>query len=97
MQEWAKKFYTSKTWQKTRKAYKKSVGGLCERCRAKGIVKPGVIVHHKKWLTRERIKNPEYTLSWDNLELVCRDCHAEIHKDVRRYTFDENGKVIIDK
>lgn len=95
MQEWSKKFYSSKTWQKTRKAYKQSVGGLCERCLAKGLIKPGVIVHHKKWLSPERIKDPEYSLNWNNLELVCRECHEAIHKNMLRYEFDEDGKVIL--
>jgi len=77
----------------TRKAYKKSVGGLCERCREKGIVKPGVIVHHKIWLTPNNITDAGKTLNWENLQLVCRDCHAEIHKDPKRYTVDEYGRV----
>ena len=94
MQDWAKKFYTSQAWKLTRKAYKKSVGGLCERCREQGIVKPGVIVHHKVWLTPYNIADPHRTLDWDNLQLVCRDCHAEIHKDPKRYDIDEYGRVI---
>lgn len=95
MQEWSKKFYSSKTWQRTRKAYKQSVGGLCERCLAKGIIKAGVIVHHKKWLTPERIHDPEYTLNWNNLELVCRECHEDIHRNMLRYEFDEDGRVVL--
>lgn len=94
MKEWAEPFYHGMAWRRTRKAYKQSVGGLCEVCKAKGLIRPGVIVHHKTWLTRENIKNPDITLNWDNLQLVCRDCHAEIHKDPKRYTIDEMGRVI---
>lgn len=99
MREFARKLYSSKRWQKTRAAYKKSVGGLCERCWKNGVIKAGEIVHHKIPLTPENINDPNIALSFDNLELVCRDCHAEIHEEVyerkrgRRYTIDEFGRV----
>ena len=34
-------------------------------------------------------------LNWGNLQLVCRDCHAELHsgRGDRRYTIDEFGRV----
>ena len=100
--EFARGLYNSKAWQKTRDAYKRSVGGLCEICYASGIVKAGEIVHHKKPLTPENINDPTVTLSFDNLQLVCRECHAMIHDDQynflrvrkRRYRIDENGTVI---
>ena len=87
-------FYGSSVWQETRKAYSKSVGGLCERCLSKGIYKAGVIVHHKKHITPMNITDPNITLSWDNLTLLCRDCHADVHKGrERRYEIDELGRV----
>lgn len=95
MKEYATKFYSSKAWQKTRDAYKKSVGGLCEICWSKGLAKPGEIVHHKKHITPENINDPEITLSFQNLELVCRDCHAKIHdRKKRRYKLDDMGRVV---
>ena len=94
MKEFAKDLYSSKAWQHTRDAYKRSVGGLCEVCWEKGIIKPGEIVHHKIHLTPENIKDPEIALSFDNLQLVCRDCHAQIHdRRKRRYKVDEMGRV----
>lgn len=95
MQEWAKSFYKSKAWQKTRAAYSNSVAGLCERCLAKGIIKPGEIVHHKIKLTPQNINNPAVSLSWKNLELLCRDCHGKAHSEGKRYTVDETGRVSI--
>ena len=80
MKEYAKKFYSSKAWKNCREAYKASRGGLCERCLAKGLYNPGVIVHHKIYLTPENIGNPNITLQWENLELVCRQCHDEEHE-----------------
>lgn len=95
MRDFAKAFYTSGAWAECREAYKKSVGGLCERCLSQGVYKAGEIVHHKTHLTPININNSEITLGWNNLELVCRDCHAVIHGRKRRYTVDELGNVII--
>ena len=75
----ARKFYDSMAWRNTREAYAVSVHHLCERCLSKGILKPGEIVHHKIELTPENIDDPRISLSFDNLEMVCRDCHAELH------------------
>lgn len=95
MREFAEKFYKSKTWQRCRMAYAKSRGGLCERCYAEGRITPGEIVHHKIYLTPETIRDPGVSLNWDNLELLCRDCHGDEHKRIkRRYTIDEQGHVI---
>lgn len=94
MRDFAKVLYNSKAWQRTRAAYTASVGGLCERCRAKGLIVPGEIVHHKIHLTPENIHNEQITLSFDNLELLCREHHAEEHRRKnKRYRVDKNGKV----
>ena len=94
MKEYAESFYSSKAWQACRKAYRLSVGGLCERCRAKGLIVPGEIVHHKVHLTPDNIQDTSVTLNWDNLELLCRDCHALVHKPQKRYKVDKQGRVI---
>ena len=97
MREFATSFYKSKQWKKCRKLYAASVGGLCEICWENGVVVPGEIVHHKIHLTPDNIDNPGITLNWDNLQLVCRDCHAKIHRgeQERRYIIDEIGRVIV--
>lgn len=95
MKEFAKNFYKSKAWQHTRSAYAASVGGLCEACLRRGLYKAGEIVHHKKELTPDNITDPMVALSWDNLELLCRDCHAEAHGRLKRYKVDEFGRVKI--
>lgn len=100
--EFAKRFYKSKSWKATRQAYFESRHGLCERCYRRGIVKRGEIVHHKMHLTPENIDKPDVTLSFANLELLCRDCHAEEHPEIygsrttrpQRVAFDEEGNVI---
>lgn len=96
MKEFAQEFYNSKAWKDCRKAYRKKVGGLCERCLRDGIAEAGVIVHHKIELTPENIGRPDISLNHDNLELLCRKHHAEAHgARQRRYRLDELGRVII--
>ena len=99
--DFSRAFYNTEAWVNTREAYKKSVGGLCELCWANGIAKAGELVHHKTELTPENITNTDITLGWDNLQCVCRECHAKIHglhfpvrKNGKRYKIDENGNVI---
>ena len=94
----ARKFYSSKAWQDCRNEYAKRQHYLCENCMRKGIYKPGEIVHHMIELDPVNIENPEIALSFDNLILLCRDCHAEEHKahnKGRRYMFGDDGKIIL--
>ena len=96
--EFAKSFYKTPQWKKTRDLYAKSVGNICEICWANGQIKAGEIVHHKIHLDETNINNPGVTLAWSNLQLVCRDCHAMLHKkeeDSRRYRVEPDGTVII--
>lgn len=93
MKPFAEQFYKSKAWQDCRAAYLESVGGLCECCLAQGRYTPAEIVHHKIELTPENINAPKVTLNWDNLEAVCRECHAMRHgARQRRYKLDELGR-----
>ena len=94
MKDFARSFYLSKAWKETRAAYAKSKRNLCEPCLEQGLYKPCEIVHHKIILTPENITDPSVTLDWDNLQCVCRDCHAKIHdRRQRRYKIDELGRV----
>ena len=92
--DWAIKFYNSAAWIKCREAYKQSVFGLCERCG-----QPGDEVHHKVYLTPNNINDPAIALSWDNLELLCHECHTREHQNKHSATredvmFDEQGNLI---
>lgn len=90
------KFYHSKTWEKCRNAYAQSVGGLCEDCLAKGIITAGVIVHHKIPLTPERMTDESIMYGFDNLRLLCLECHNKTHSKKRyRFTVDAQGRVTI--
>jgi 5-methylcytosine-specific restriction endonuclease McrA len=92
--EYAKKFYHSKEWQRTRHSYIISRGGLCERCGA-----GAKLVHHKTHITPANISQPSVTLNHANLELLCQDCHNLEHNSkhittARGLTFNNNGELI---
>lgn len=92
MKEWAKAFYLGKAWKQCKRTYMKSQNYLCERCG-----EPAKICHHKVWLTPYNIDDANITLSWDNLEALCQDCHnKEHHKDEPklRYRYDEEGNIV---
>lgn len=93
MKPWAEQFYKSKAWTDCRDAYFISQHGICQRCHG-----AGKIVHHKIALTPENINDPNITLNWENLELLCQDCHNKEHSctDVTAegLAFDENGDLI---
>ena len=101
--EYANALYNSKKWQNCRNAYKKYRKGLCELCLEQGIIKPGEIVHHKRHVTAKSVDDPNTTLQWDNLQLLCREHHALVHepdrkkkkRDQFRYDIDDYGHVII--
>lgn len=93
MKEYAASFYKSQAWQDCRNAYAKSKHHLCERCMSMGVFTPGDIVHHKIFITPQNITDPGVTLEWGNLQLLCRDCHAAVHKPQKRFTVDELGRV----
>lgn len=86
-------FYKTGAWVNCRRDYLKSVGGLCERCKAKGMIVPAEIVHHKIHLNAENLSDPNVSLSFDNLQAVCRNCHAELHGREKRFKVSEDGRV----
>ena len=91
-----KAFYKSKAWQKCRAEYISKVGGLCERCLKRGIVKPGYIVHHKEYINLDNLDDPAVLLNHENLEYLCFDCHQREHfARKRRYEVAVDGSVIV--
>jgi hypothetical protein len=92
MKPWAEWFYNSTAWKKCRKAYAQSVHYQCEDC---GGV--GEIVHHKTALTRRNIHDQNITLSFSNLRMVCRKCHAMYDANavtMSGVTFDSEGNLV---
>lgn len=93
MREFAKAFYLSPEWRRVRAYVFTRDTGLCVRC---GGV--GEIVHHKQHLTPENISDPAIALGEDNLELLCRDCHALAHaaspSTADGLMFDKDGNLV---
>ena len=89
-------FYSSWQWRKCKASYLEHVGGLCERCRQRGLIVPADDVHHKIRITAANINRPEITLNWANLEALCEDCHKKEHRKQRRWKVDADGNVILE-
>ena len=92
-------FYTSRKWRTCRTSFAKAKGNLCEECLKRGIIEPGskdqpLETHHKIPLTAENIRDPEITMNWDNLELLCKRCHDKKQtRRQKRWRCDEFGRV----
>ncbi len=90
-------FYKSKQWKKVRDAYFNNQRGVCERCHK---TNKKMIVHHKIELNEFNVLDPNVSLNFDNLELLCIDCHNKehfsTHKSHHSVNFKPNGEVIID-
>ena len=95
--EFAQAFYKSRAWEMTRKAYAASVGWLCEDCAKEGRLVTGKVVHHINPITPDNINDPAVTLGWNNLRLVCQDCHAREHRKRpgMRYEIQPDGRVTV--
>lgn len=90
MREFARDFYQSREWMTVSRAYMTAHNYLCERCG-----RPAKICHHKTYLKPTNISNPEITLSFDNLECLCQDCHNKEHSLKHTITkFSDDGQII---
>ena len=63
-------------------------------CLASGIYRAGEVVHHITELTPDNISNPDISLNFNNLKLLCRDHHGQAHRQGRRYFVNSDGKII---
>ena len=81
-----KKLYNSSKWRKLRDIYMME-HPLCERCLEKGITKVAEDCHHKKSPFMDGLsmcERLELLTDYDNLEALCRDCHNDEHRNIRR-------------
>lgn len=101
--DFSRALYKSKAWEEAREAVMRKHHGLCARCLERGYFVPAVIVHHKEHLNPDNVNDMNIALSHDNLEPLCRKCHAEEHPEIyskkkaeepKRYDFDAYGNLI---
>lgn len=99
--EFSRHIYESRRWRKCAKAYAESKLYVCEKCHNAIPHKDGrpqrFIVHHIRPLTPDNIGDDATVYGWDNLMLLCQECHNAIHArgedGGRRVCFDEDGNV----
>jgi 5-methylcytosine-specific restriction enzyme A len=87
-------FYSSIEWKRCREGYKKYRRYICERC---GNTSKKMIVHHKIHLDEDKILCPDVALDWNNLELLCIECHNKEHfkeDKMIRYRVADNGEIL---
>ena len=68
----------------------------------RGIIEAGskdrpLEVHHKIPLTADNVRDPEISLNWDNLELLCKTCHdtERERKGGKRWRVGPDGRVLL--
>lgn len=101
-------FYNTKGWKRNRVAYAISKHCICERC-GRPVYVSGInealpkskrlryIVHHKIHLDENNFTDPSVAYDWNNLELLCIDCHNMEHYEQATKSdvmFDEEGNLI---
>ena len=52
----------------------------------------GYIVHHKNYINTRNINDANITIDFNNLELLCLDCHNKEHFE--KNIFDATGELI---
>ncbi len=91
--DWAKPFYNSKKWKGCRQAYISTRigidGGMCEHCKNS----LGYIVDHIEELTPENINDVYISLSFENFQYLCLNCHnKKTFKKNNICRFDDSGQ-----
>ena len=76
------RFYGTKAWQDLRMVRIMQEHGHCQRC-GKDFSDDlsQLIAHHKEHLTPQTLSKPDIALNPDNVEIVCKKCHAYYHED----------------
>ena len=91
--DYARGFYNSRAWKRVQAAYMASRHYVCERCG--GVAR---IVHQRIYITPENIHDPNITLKWGNLEVLCQECHNTEHGGggpcSAGLRFDEDGNIV---
>lgn len=80
MRNLRQKAYQNTKWRKMRDTYMHE-HPLCEECLKQGKVTPAEDIHHKRSPFQKGEVNWNLLLDYNNLEAVCKTCHATIHNN----------------
>ena len=77
----------SKRWKMLRQEYLRA-HPLCERCKAEGLIRSAIDVHHKVPVESAHtlMEMELLAFDWHNLQALCIPCHASIHKAERSHS-----------
>ena len=80
-----------KRWKQLRAHVFQRAGGLCELCKAEGIITPGVDVHHIKPVETGQTVQEMERLAYNpnNCQLLCIACHIKVHQEMRSHTKEQ--------
>ena len=89
----AKPFYDSALWQRTRREILRRDNYSCADCCGRADM-----VHHLVEITQRNITDYNITIGPDNLISLCHDCHIKRHRSqgdvVDGFVFGEDGQVV---
>ena len=89
------KLLNSKRWQEVKAIVWRRAEGLCERCKAEGVLTSSLTekldCHHIIPVERGRTIEEMKLLCFDvnNIQLLCKPCHIAVHKQMRSHTKPE--------
>ena len=88
----------SRQWRDLRTA-KLRANPLCERCQAQGYVVPSRCVHHLVEVESGRTEQQcrDLCFQWTNLQALCYQCHADIHKAARSHSRESHQQRASDR
>ena len=72
-------FYCRKEYLSLAQSCKVKSGGTCARCGRSGFDMSELRPHHVIELTLDNVDDPNIALNPDNIEVLCRECHDEVH------------------
>lgn len=75
-------FYASRQWKALRRYRLHLDSGLCQKCKARGIVEPATEVDH----VLPVISHPHLRYQIENLQSLCSSCHS------KKTAADKNGR-----
>lgn len=81
--------YATAAWRKLRLRALNAAGFLCVQCAEAGRTAAAEIVHHKQpWQAATGARRRELAFDFDNLQALCRDCHALAHTQAEPNPWD---------